>query len=208
MSMSNHTQVVTAVKWGGEGLIYSASRDCTISAWDDTDGKLVGGCAGRRVYLEDVCCRPLPSGRFPPHLPPPSRLAHGLWFPCGLFNPRLPASPLPLYRRSGSSRATATGSTRWRYPPSTRCGPGPLTTTARRRRTPRYRTADRPGGEEGRGLGGASRSGEGGQAYRGQAYRTRLVVAASGAGRDRVRLVRDEDRASGGRAGMPGAYGM
>ncbi|GIL67555.1 hypothetical protein Vafri_20907 [Volvox africanus] len=43
LSMSNHTQLVTAVKWGGEGLIYSASRDCTISAWDDTDGKLVGG---------------------------------------------------------------------------------------------------------------------------------------------------------------------
>ncbi|GIL67553.1 hypothetical protein Vafri_20907 [Volvox africanus] len=41
LSMSNHTQLVTAVKWGGEGLIYSASRDCTISAWDDTDGKLV-----------------------------------------------------------------------------------------------------------------------------------------------------------------------
>jgi ribosome assembly protein 4 len=27
-SMSNHMQAVTAVKWGGEGLIYSASRDC------------------------------------------------------------------------------------------------------------------------------------------------------------------------------------
>ncbi|GFR44734.1 hypothetical protein Agub_g6062 [Astrephomene gubernaculifera] len=41
LSMSNHSQLVTAVKWGGEGLIYSASRDCTISAWDDRDGKLV-----------------------------------------------------------------------------------------------------------------------------------------------------------------------
>ncbi len=42
LSMSNHSQAVTAVKWGGEGLIYSASRDCTISVWDATDGKLVG----------------------------------------------------------------------------------------------------------------------------------------------------------------------
>ncbi|KAG2486351.1 hypothetical protein HYH03_014932 [Edaphochlamys debaryana] len=41
LSMSNHSQLITAVKWGGEGLIYSASRDCTISAWDDRDGKLV-----------------------------------------------------------------------------------------------------------------------------------------------------------------------
>ncbi len=26
--MSNHTMVITSIKWGGEGLIYSASRDC------------------------------------------------------------------------------------------------------------------------------------------------------------------------------------
>ena len=41
LSMSNHQLMVTCVKWGGEGLIYSASRDCSISAWDATDGKLV-----------------------------------------------------------------------------------------------------------------------------------------------------------------------
>ncbi|KAG1659389.1 hypothetical protein FOA52_004389 [Chlamydomonas sp. UWO 241] len=41
LSMSNHAMMVTCVKWGGEGLIYSASRDCSISAWDATDGKLV-----------------------------------------------------------------------------------------------------------------------------------------------------------------------
>ena len=43
LSMSNHQLMVTCVKWGGEGLIYSASRDCSISAWDATDGKLVSG---------------------------------------------------------------------------------------------------------------------------------------------------------------------
>lgn len=31
-TMSNHTMVVTCVKWGGEGLIYSASRDCRCVA--------------------------------------------------------------------------------------------------------------------------------------------------------------------------------
>ncbi|KAG2422472.1 hypothetical protein HXX76_015996 [Chlamydomonas incerta] len=41
LSMSNHSALVTAVLWGGEGLIYSASRDCSISAWDEADGKLV-----------------------------------------------------------------------------------------------------------------------------------------------------------------------
>ena len=30
-SMTNHTLVVTAVKWGGEGLIYSASRQMLSS---------------------------------------------------------------------------------------------------------------------------------------------------------------------------------
>lgn len=28
LTMSNHNLMVTSVKWGGEGLIYSASRDC------------------------------------------------------------------------------------------------------------------------------------------------------------------------------------
>lgn len=41
-SFSNHTMVVTAVRWGGEGLIYSASRDTTICVWSDVDGKQVG----------------------------------------------------------------------------------------------------------------------------------------------------------------------
>ncbi|MEW5304910.1 MAG: hypothetical protein WDW36_007487 [Sanguina aurantia] len=40
-SFSNHTMVVTAVRWGGEGLIYSASRDTTICVWSDVDGKQV-----------------------------------------------------------------------------------------------------------------------------------------------------------------------
>jgi ribosome assembly protein 4 len=39
--MGSHTMVVTAVKWGGEGLIYSASRDTTVNAWDANDGRLV-----------------------------------------------------------------------------------------------------------------------------------------------------------------------
>jgi ribosome assembly protein 4 len=44
-----HTNSVTSIKWGGEGLLYSASRDTTILVWDAKDGKVVrqlkvGGC--------------------------------------------------------------------------------------------------------------------------------------------------------------------
>lgn len=34
MSMSSHTLAVTSVRWGGDGHIYSSSRDCCINVWD------------------------------------------------------------------------------------------------------------------------------------------------------------------------------
>lgn len=40
-TMSNHTQAVTQVKWGGDGLIYSAARDCSINVWAAEDGRMV-----------------------------------------------------------------------------------------------------------------------------------------------------------------------
>ncbi len=40
-TMSNHTQAVTQVKWGGDGLIYSAARDCSINVWAASDGRMV-----------------------------------------------------------------------------------------------------------------------------------------------------------------------
>ena len=39
--LTGHTLAVSAVRWGGDGLIYSASRDCTINVWETTAGKLV-----------------------------------------------------------------------------------------------------------------------------------------------------------------------
>ena len=33
-SMATHTMAITAVKWGGDGRIYSAARDCSINVWD------------------------------------------------------------------------------------------------------------------------------------------------------------------------------
>lgn len=36
-TLSGHIQSVTCVKWGGEGLIYSASQDRTIKVWKADD---------------------------------------------------------------------------------------------------------------------------------------------------------------------------
>ena len=43
-TMSSHTQAITQVKWGGDGLIYSAARDCSINVWAAADGRLVRRC--------------------------------------------------------------------------------------------------------------------------------------------------------------------
>lgn len=33
-SMASHSKAVTAVRWGGDDHIYSASRDTSINMWD------------------------------------------------------------------------------------------------------------------------------------------------------------------------------
>ena len=38
--MTSHTMNVTCLKWGGSGLIYSASQDRTIKVWRSKDGAL------------------------------------------------------------------------------------------------------------------------------------------------------------------------
>ena len=35
--LSGHTHSVTGIKWGGEGLIYTASQDRTIKVWRAKD---------------------------------------------------------------------------------------------------------------------------------------------------------------------------
>ncbi|KAL9245263.1 hypothetical protein vseg_018937 [Gypsophila vaccaria] len=41
MCLSGHTKSVTCVKWGGDGLIYTGSQDCTIKVWETKEGKLI-----------------------------------------------------------------------------------------------------------------------------------------------------------------------
>lgn len=40
ISLSGHTNAVRCIKWGGEGLLYSASADRSIKVWETTMVKL------------------------------------------------------------------------------------------------------------------------------------------------------------------------
>ncbi|XP_064460928.1 notchless protein homolog 1-like isoform X2 [Ornithodoros turicata] len=40
LTLSGHSRSVTCVKWGGSGLLYTASQDCTIKVWRADDGAL------------------------------------------------------------------------------------------------------------------------------------------------------------------------
>lgn len=53
-TMGSHTMVVTCVRWGGEGLIYSSSRDTSINVWDARDGKLVRTLKGHGHYVNTL----------------------------------------------------------------------------------------------------------------------------------------------------------
>ena len=37
MILTGHSQSVTCVQWGGEGLIYTSSQDRTVKVWRDRD---------------------------------------------------------------------------------------------------------------------------------------------------------------------------
>ncbi|KAF2293455.1 hypothetical protein P3X46_013173 [Hevea brasiliensis] len=39
--LTGHTDVITCVKWGGDGVIYTGSKDCTIKVWETSQGKLI-----------------------------------------------------------------------------------------------------------------------------------------------------------------------
>lgn len=53
-TMSNHTQAITQVKWGGDGLIYSAARDCSINVWAAEDGRMVRSLKGHGHWVNTM----------------------------------------------------------------------------------------------------------------------------------------------------------
>eukprot|EP00963_Diacronema_lutheri_P001395 scaffold86_cov338-Pavlova_lutheri.AAC.58 len=54
ISLSGHQMAVTCLKWGGDGLIYSSSRDCQISIWDSDEGKLVRQLRGHGHWVNTM----------------------------------------------------------------------------------------------------------------------------------------------------------
>lgn len=54
MSLGHHTKPVTCVKWGGEGLIYTASQDRTIGVWRAKDGALCRVLTGHAHWVNTL----------------------------------------------------------------------------------------------------------------------------------------------------------
>jgi len=52
--LSGHLQSVPSIRWGGEGLIYSASQDRTIKVWRDSDGSLCRTLQGHGHWVNTM----------------------------------------------------------------------------------------------------------------------------------------------------------
>lgn len=52
--LSNHLQSVTALRWSGEGLLYSASQDRTIKVWRATDGVMCRTLQGHGHWVNTL----------------------------------------------------------------------------------------------------------------------------------------------------------
>uniref|UniRef100_A0A1A9WN04 NLE domain-containing protein n=1 Tax=Glossina brevipalpis TaxID=37001 RepID=A0A1A9WN04_9MUSC len=54
MVISGHTVAVTAVHWGGAGLIYTSSKDRTVKAWRAADGILCRTFSGHAHWVNNI----------------------------------------------------------------------------------------------------------------------------------------------------------
>ncbi|WVZ99814.1 LOW QUALITY PROTEIN: hypothetical protein U9M48_045060 [Paspalum notatum var. saurae] len=54
ISLTGHTNSVTCVKWGGDGLIYTGSEDCSIKVWETSEGKLVKTLKGHGHWVNSL----------------------------------------------------------------------------------------------------------------------------------------------------------
>ncbi|XP_065892497.1 notchless protein homolog 1-like isoform X1 [Dysidea avara] len=55
MMLTGHSQSVTCVRWGGEGLIYTSSQDRTVKVWRDRDGILCRTLSGHGHWVNTLC---------------------------------------------------------------------------------------------------------------------------------------------------------
>lgn len=54
LTISGHTKSVTVVKWGGSGLIYTASQDRTVKVWRAADGVLCRTLEGHAHWVNTL----------------------------------------------------------------------------------------------------------------------------------------------------------
>lgn len=54
MTLAGHLSSVTAVKWGGNGLIYTSSKDRTIKVWRADDGALCRTLTGHAHWINNL----------------------------------------------------------------------------------------------------------------------------------------------------------
>ncbi|KAJ1659533.1 ribosome assembly [Dispira simplex] len=54
LTISQHTAAVTSIRWGGDGLLYTASQDKTIKVWDTQQGKLVKTLVGHAHWVNTL----------------------------------------------------------------------------------------------------------------------------------------------------------
>ncbi|XP_068911491.1 notchless protein homolog 1 [Tenebrio molitor] len=54
LTISGHTKSVTVVKWGGSGLLYSASQDRTVKVWRAKDGVLCRTLEGHAHWVNTL----------------------------------------------------------------------------------------------------------------------------------------------------------
>ncbi|KAA0048388.1 notchless protein-like protein [Cucumis melo var. makuwa] len=52
--LSGHTLAITCVKWGGDGVIYTGSQDCTIKVWETKQGKLIRELKGHGHWVNSL----------------------------------------------------------------------------------------------------------------------------------------------------------
>jgi ribosome assembly protein 4 len=53
-ALTGHGQSVTAVRWGGGNLIYTASQDMTVRVWSSVDGTPVRTCKGHANWVNCI----------------------------------------------------------------------------------------------------------------------------------------------------------
>lgn len=54
LTISGHIKCVTVVKWGGNGLIYTASQDRTVKVWRASDGILCRTLEGHAHWVNTL----------------------------------------------------------------------------------------------------------------------------------------------------------